>query len=275
MQLGFLSSAKRKLSSKAQAALDEGGNPSWKRKNNDGTTMTMKNIQSAGGHTEDNSDNNFPAAASPIVNPSVEVQSARTASRQATVHTEDEEMALHEDAEVITIKSNEGTSDEASPEEELEQLMKEWNSPVYAFFESKPKIVEIEGRFAHDFKCAARGCKVKVRRYTDTKDARSTSNLRKHVKVCKGWGDAILKAADDAQNAQEVKTKIIRRFLSDGTITAVFERKGKGTITYSHRQYTRDETRYVCVTSYRACTESLLELKLYDGSRKTYGPSTL
>jgi predicted site-specific integrase-resolvase len=66
--------------------------------------------------------------------------------------------------------------------------------------------------------------------------------MRKHVKVCKGWGGDILKAADEAKNADEVRNKIIGRYMRDGTISTAFERKGKGRITYSHRQYTREET---------------------------------
>ena len=79
----------------------------------------------------------------------------------------------------------------------------------------------------------------------DTKDAQSMSNLRKHVKACKGWGKQILKAADQAKNAEKVQVKLIGRFLRDGTITVIFKRKGKGQVTYSHRQHTHEETRYV------------------------------
>ena len=75
------------------------------------------------------------------------------------------------------------------------------------------------------------------------KDARSTGNMRKHAKVC--WGDEVLKAADDAKNAEEVRTKIVASVLRNGSITASFERKGKGRVTYSHRQHTKSETRWV------------------------------
>ncbi|KAG1722400.1 uncharacterized protein EDB91DRAFT_1240224 [Suillus paluster] len=76
--------------------------------------------------------------------------------------------------------------------------MTEWNSP-----------------------CQAKRCKNKVRRYLDKGDARSTGNMRKHVRSC--WGDEVLKAADQAKDANE--------------------RKGKGKVTYSHHQHTRAETR--------------------------------
>lgn len=47
--------------------------------------------------------------------------------------------------------------------------MNDWTSPVYAFFEQKPCIVNINGRRAHDFKCSACRCKAKIRRYLDKK----------------------------------------------------------------------------------------------------------
>ncbi|KAG1749457.1 hypothetical protein EDB19DRAFT_1629468, partial [Suillus lakei] len=122
-----------------------------------------------------------------------------------------------------------------------ERLMKEWTSPVYAFFNPTPRIVEINGRRAHEFKCDARGCKTTIQRFLDKKDARSTGNMRKHVKSC--WGDAALTAADDAKDAKEVQTKIVTGILRDGSITESFERKGKGKVTYAHRQHTRTETR--------------------------------
>ena len=121
--------------------------------------------------------------------------------------------------------------------------MKEWNSPVYAFFNPKPQIVHINGRHAHDFKCAGSGCKVTVCRFLDTQDAQLTSNLRKHVKSCWRWGSEVLSAADCAKDANEVHTKIVKKFMQEGTITLAFERKGKGKVTYSNRQHTRHETR--------------------------------
>ncbi|KAF9220056.1 hypothetical protein BS17DRAFT_715694, partial [Gyrodon lividus] len=109
-----------------------------------------------------------------------------------------------------------------------------------------PTIIEVGGHWAHDFKCTARSCKVTVRCYIDTKDARLTSNLRKHVKVCKGWCKEILEMADQAKNADKAKMKIIRRFLCDGKITAMSKRKGegKGQVTYLHHQHTHEETWY-------------------------------
>ena len=120
--------------------------------------------------------------------------------------------------------------------------MKEWNSPVYAFFDPTPKIVIIQGRRAHEFKCQGRGCKATVRCFLDKGDAHSTGNMRKHVRSC--WGADVLDVAGEAKNANEVRSKIVGSILRDGSITAAFERKGKGKVTYSHRQHTRAETRY-------------------------------
>jgi len=59
--------------------------------------------------------------------------------------------------------------------------MKDWVSPVYAFFHQTPKIVEVNGRHAHEFKCKGKGCKASIRHFLDKADARSTGNMRKHV----------------------------------------------------------------------------------------------
>ncbi|KAG1872022.1 hypothetical protein C8R48DRAFT_746527 [Suillus tomentosus] len=104
--------------------------------------------------------------------------------------------------------------------------MKEWLSPVYVFFDPMPHIVEINGQCAHEFKC----------------NARSTGNMQKHIKSC--WGEDVLNAADDANNANEVWSKIVPGIVRDGSITASFERKGKGkVIMYSHHQHTHAETK--------------------------------
>ena len=79
------------------------------------------------------------------------------------------------------------------------------------------------------------------RRFLDKKDARLMGNMRKHVKSC--WGEDALNAADDAKDADEVRAKIVGSILKNGSIAASFERKGKGKLTYSHRQHTRGETR--------------------------------
>ena len=58
-----------------------------------------------------------------------------------------------------------------------EQLKKDWNAPIYAFFEPTPDIKYEKGRRFHAFLCAGTGCKREVCRYLDKSDATSTSNL--------------------------------------------------------------------------------------------------
>ncbi|KAG1834657.1 hypothetical protein DFJ58DRAFT_847551 [Suillus subalutaceus] len=130
-------------------------------------------------------------------------------NRRAVVHTEEEENVLHE---YIDLDHN-GPVDDVNedPEDKLKRLMKEWNSPVYAFFQPTPQIFEVADRCAHEFKRQAKGCKVKVRHFLDKGDARSTGNMRKHVRLC--WGDKVLKAADSAKDAREVHNKIVDSIL--------------------------------------------------------------
>ncbi|KAG1800171.1 uncharacterized protein BJ212DRAFT_1305309 [Suillus subaureus] len=69
------------------------------------------------------------------------------------------------------------TDKDESPKDELKRLMKDWISPVYAFFNPKPHIVTIEGWHAHEFKCLRKGCKATVRQYLNKKDVQSTRNM--------------------------------------------------------------------------------------------------
>jgi hypothetical protein len=122
-------------------------------------------------------------------------------------------------------------------------LKKEWNAPVYAFFQPVPSVGHDIGRRFHEFVCAAKGCKKKIRRYLHKKDSNLTSNLRKHAKKC--WGTETVAATDQTKNASEARTSVTNLVLKDGSITAVFERLGKANITYSHRQHTKTEARFI------------------------------
>lgn len=132
-----------------------------------------------------------------------------------------------------------------------ERLKRDWNAATYAFFEPTPSITYIDGCRVHVFKCLAKSCKGKgrhprlVNRYLDTKDAGSTSNLRKHAKLC--WSEETLRAADVTKDSEGAR-KILQKSdnLRDSQITATFERlaKGHGKVTYSHRQHTKTETKY-------------------------------
>jgi hypothetical protein len=134
-------------------------------------------------------------------------------------------------------------------------LSKDWNAPIYAFFHPVPSIDYVGNlaRHVHVFKCNAKVCKGKgmnwrhVWRYLDTADGRLTSNLRCHAKIC--WGEEAITGADATKShcvAHENVEKSLR--MLDGSITAMFEHiKGKGSVTYSHRQHTKTESRYVMV----------------------------
>ncbi|KAI0686094.1 hypothetical protein C8T65DRAFT_550164, partial [Cerioporus squamosus] len=119
-------------------------------------------------------------------------------------------------------------------------MMRNWDSPVYAFFELRPNIEYIEGHRTHIFKCSARGCKVCICRYLDSKDRSSTGNLQHHAKSC--WGEETMDAACQALDIDEAHKNIVGSILRNGSITASFARK-KGKVTYSHQQHTRAETR--------------------------------
>lgn len=80
-----------------------------------------------------------------------------------------------------------------------------------------------------------------VRRYLDTGDAKSTSNLRKHAKVC--WGDDAVAGADTTRNVQAAREVLAKMKSVDSSITGAFERAAKGSVTYSHRQHTTTEAR--------------------------------
>ena len=78
-----------------------------------------------------------------------------------------------------------------------------------------------------------------MHRYIGTSDAQSTGNMRKHVKKC--WGEEALSRADSIKNADEARVQLGGAGLKDGSITAAFERSGKGKVRYSHRQHTKAE----------------------------------
>ena len=126
--------------------------------------------------------------------------------------------------------------------------MKDWNAPIYAFFKPTPMIQYVDNCRVHVFECIAKCCKGKgrdkrcVNRFLDKKDAKSTSNLRKHAKLC--WGVETVEAADKTKDMDLAK-KILARHggLRDGSLTAVFERNEKGKVSYSHRQHTKAETK--------------------------------
>lgn len=80
-----------------------------------------------------------------------------------------------------------------------------------------------------------------MRRFLDTKDKASTKTLRVHAINC--WGREIVNRSDDADTIEAARQALKGAELRDGSITAVFERTGKGKVTYSHHAHTNVETR--------------------------------
>ena len=155
-----------------------------------------------------------------------------------------------------------------------EKLSKDWVSPIYVFFKPTPAIKYINGRRVHVFECTAPNCKGKangrnVRRYLDTTDAKSTSNLRKHAKIC--WGEEPVAAADATKNVHAAREALGK--YKDSSITAAFRRVAKGKVTYSHRQHTTAEARYVFFIVIGVLLMHLLGRKLFDGLPKVNGHS--
>jgi hypothetical protein len=126
-------------------------------------------------------------------------------------------------------------------------MRKKWQSAVYAFFEPDIRIeYEAKGgarRKCHIFSCAGGHCSTRIKRYLNTKDAQSTSNMRKHVVKC--WGREVLAAAEGEDNMKE-RRRIANDYLRTGKITTFFKRRAEGrVVTYSVIQHTRPEIRYV------------------------------
>lgn len=112
-----------------------------------------------------------------------------------------------------------------------------------------------------------------VQRYLDTADGKSTSNLHCHAKIC--WGERAVAGADAAKShdtACEIVGKSLR--MPDGSITAMFECvKGKGKVTYSHKQHTKTEAWYtlICIPVYMLIKLSVR--RLFDRWPKACIPS--
>ena len=112
----------------------------------------------------------------------------------------------------------------------------------------------VDGWHVHEFKCSATNCKGRgknpriVRRYLDTTDRNSTGNLRKHARQC--WGEEILLGADTCGDIESTREGLAKaKKLKDGSITTAFERKGKGKVTFSHRQHDKTQTRFVAFSN--------------------------
>ncbi|KIJ94929.1 hypothetical protein K443DRAFT_109642, partial [Laccaria amethystina LaAM-08-1] len=140
-----------------------------------------------------------------------------------------------------------------------ECMLKRWTSPIYTFYHPIPDIEYVDGRRAHVFQCTAKSCSYKCHHFLDGPDCSSTGNLIKHVKSC--WGDAAYEAATNCQNANNARESIVKPLVKTGTITVAFDRKGKGKVTYRHRQHTKTETKAEIV---RWVSESVRPFKIVE-----------
>jgi hypothetical protein len=128
-----------------------------------------------------------------------------------------------------------------------ERLQKEWRSKVYAFFRPDVKITYVDDRRCHEFTCNAKNCKGRgknpriVRHFLDTKDKASTKTLCVHAINC--WGQENVDNSENAGNIESARAALAGAELRDGSITAVFERTGKGKVSYSHWNHTEEEAR--------------------------------
>jgi hypothetical protein len=126
-------------------------------------------------------------------------------------------------------------SDKKYSDRLLAKLRQRWNAPIYTFFGTAQ--VKYDGdRKYHYFPCGAKHCKGPkngVRRYLDTSDKSSTTNLKSHAIKC--WGrDAINSATTAAKEGGR-----------DTSIHAAFARQGQRPVTHTHRSHTNPEIRYV------------------------------
>ncbi|KAG6822863.1 hypothetical protein H0H92_012238, partial [Tricholoma furcatifolium] len=85
-------------------------------------------------------------------------------------------------------------------------------------------------------------CHQKIRRYLDSNDKGSTSNLHKHAEKC--WGEEAFMHANNADNIAKVRDVVERlKKNPNGDIKKMFSGlEAKGIISYSHRQHTAEQT---------------------------------
>lgn len=131
-----------------------------------------------------------------------------------------------------------------------ENRLKKLNSPIYAFFHLPPETKYEGGRSKEVFECAAKPCVCRggkyVTRYLDTKDAQSTSNLRRHAKTC--WGAESVEMACLTKDKVEAHEKVVKKIMRNGSLPAMFEFEGKGKKLYSHQRLDRLHTRQVTLS---------------------------
>lgn len=149
-------------------------------------------------------------------------------------------------------------------------MRKSWVSYIYGFFNHDVALSYVDRRPYVEFICSANTCKARngrvVRRFLDTKDKGSTGNMKRHAVTC--WGEETV-ANSSASDIEGVRKGLAMK--RDGSITAAFQAKGKGVVTYSMTALTKEEIRYeVCSMSTRILIHDLEVSKLSFGWRKIF-----
>jgi hypothetical protein len=139
----------------------------------------------------------------------------------------------------------------------LDHLISTWTSSAYAFFDPRPTINTHHDRCCLEFVCGTPQCKGQgnkkerriVRRYLDPKVSKdgkvkvdnSTGNLYKHARKC--WGEETVAKAVEANDLAVARQGLVAaKVLTDSSITATFERTGKGKVTFSTKPLTYPKT---------------------------------
>ena len=113
------------------------------------------------------------------------------------------------------------------------------------FFKPTALIEYVKGHHVHVFECNTKHCKGKgnghfVRRYLVTSDAKSTSNLCKHAKIC--FGEEEVASADKTQDVH-----VAREVLKNRKDGSTFEHVAKSKVTYSHHQHTTTKSQCISI----------------------------
>ncbi|KAG2035446.1 hypothetical protein BDR03DRAFT_868183, partial [Suillus americanus] len=135
----------------------------------------------------------------------------------------------------------------------------DWIGPSYSFFNPVPVMSHVNGQRFHAFSCCAKGCNQLIHCFLNKADVKSTSNMWKHAKKC--WGTDTVEIVDQAKNATVAQESIIEPLHTTDSIMAAFERKGKGKVTYSHRQHMKTESQAKIV---RWVSESVQPFKIVE-----------
>ncbi|KAL1725340.1 hypothetical protein EV714DRAFT_221514, partial [Schizophyllum commune] len=127
------------------------------------------------------------------------------------------------------------------------RMMKNWTSPIYVFFHAVPEIeqpeyIPLRALLVVSSSNLNKGCSKRIRRYLDTGDKVSTSNMTRHAITC--WGKRAVDVAQSYETATAAQESVTTPMKKDGDIKLSFECKGKGKITYTTRPHTKTEINF-------------------------------